>query len=192
MGLKLNLGCGDDFKEGYLNVDKFGEPELKVDLETVPWPWADDSVAEILLKHVLEHLGRETDVYLGIIQEIYRICANNALIQIEVPHPRHDTFLHDPTHVRPITPEGTLLFSQQLNREWMETGAPNSLLGIFLGVDFELENTSFSLDPVWATRVKNGEVQQEELAQAIRTHNNVAQSISMRLRVVKPGRAASD
>ena len=111
MGLKLNLGCGSDFRDGYLNVDKFGEPELQVDLETFPWPWEDNSVSEIVMQHVLEHLGRDTETYLNIITEMYRVCENSAKILIEVPHPRHDTFLYDPTHVRPVTPESFGLFA---------------------------------------------------------------------------------
>ncbi|MGK7880982.1 MAG: hypothetical protein AB4060_12905, partial [Crocosphaera sp.] len=43
--LNLNLGCGAKRRENYLNVDKFGEPDLKVDLEELPWPWEDNSVA---------------------------------------------------------------------------------------------------------------------------------------------------
>ena len=54
-GLRLNLGCGMNHIEGFLNVDRFGEPDLRHDLEVFPWPWPDDSVCEIMLEHVLEH-----------------------------------------------------------------------------------------------------------------------------------------
>ena len=33
--IKLNLGCGEKRLPGYLNVDKFGTPDLKHDLELV-------------------------------------------------------------------------------------------------------------------------------------------------------------
>ena len=39
MGLKLNLGSGRNPQTGYLNVDKYGEADLKCDLESFPWPW---------------------------------------------------------------------------------------------------------------------------------------------------------
>ena len=55
--LKLNLGCGNNKYDGFLNVDKFGEPDIKWDLEKFPWPWEDNSVDEIRIIHVLEHLG---------------------------------------------------------------------------------------------------------------------------------------
>ena len=54
-GLRLNLGCGFKQLEGYVNVDRFGNPDLKFDLETFPWPWLDNSVIEIKLIHILEH-----------------------------------------------------------------------------------------------------------------------------------------
>ena len=133
--LKLNLGCGQFPKEGYLNVDKYGEPEFRFDLETFPWPWADNSVEHIILHHVLEHLGAATDIYLKIIGELYRVCKVGALIDITVPHPRHEDFIGDPTHVRAITPYSFRLFSKAFNK--VSTASP---LGSLLNVDFELVN----------------------------------------------------
>jgi len=79
---------------GYVNVDKFGNPDILLNLETFPWPWDDNSVQEIILSHVLEHLGRTTEIYLDIIKELYRVCAAGAYIYIVTPHPRHDTFIN--------------------------------------------------------------------------------------------------
>ena len=104
--LRLNLGCGAKRLDGYINVDKFGNPDLLFDLETFPYPWKNNSVAEIEMHHVLEHLGQKNEVYLKIIQELYRICQSAAKVQITVPHHRSDSFFHDPTHVRPITSTG--------------------------------------------------------------------------------------
>src|SRR4051812_28847226 len=121
-GLKLNLGSGQNPKPGYINVDKFGSPDVTCDLEQFPWPWEDNSVGEVEMFHVLEHLGESTATFMGIIKELYRVCRDGAMMRISVPHPRCDDFLNDPTHVRPITPEVMSLFSKRLNEEWKRLG----------------------------------------------------------------------
>jgi hypothetical protein len=183
--LKLNLGCGEHHKDGYINVDKYGNPDVLLDLETFPWPWEDNSVQEVELNHVLEHLGESAAVYFRIIKELYRICKAGARIHIGVPHPRHDDFLNDPTHVRIVTPDGLLLFSKSKNREWIDGGYANSPLGIYLDVDFEIESVNYTLDPVWAERLNRKEITEEYIAQAFRNFNNVVKEIRMVLRVVK-------
>ncbi len=108
--MKLNLGYGENKYEGFVNVDKFGTPDLKSDLEKFPQPWKDNSVDEIRLIHVLEHLGKDVDVYFSTFKELHRISNDGALITIFVPHFRHDFFFNDQKHVRVITPESLELF----------------------------------------------------------------------------------
>ena len=118
-GIKLNLGCGSKILEGYINVDKFDyyNVDRVHDLEKFPYPFGDDTVNEIILSHVLEHIGQNPDTFNEILKEFYRICKNQAIINIAVPHPRHDDFISDPTHVRPITVLGLSLYNKQLNDE---------------------------------------------------------------------------
>ena len=74
--MKLNLGSGSKILKGYVNVDKFQyyNPDVVHDLEKFPYPFEDNSVDEILLSHVLEHIGQNPDVFNNIIKELYRIC----------------------------------------------------------------------------------------------------------------------
>ena len=185
-GLRLNLGCGAKKLPGFVNVDKFGEPDLKFDLEVFPWPWDDNSVAEILLNHTLEHLGQTPSVFLGIMTQMYRVCRNEALIMIAVPHPRHDNFIADPTHVRPITPFGLSLFSQRLNRQWVAAGASNTPLGIYLGVDYELVETRYRPSAHWFRLHPGPKVDFEHLLSESALHDNLIEEIRMILKVVKP------
>lgn len=184
-GLKLNLGCGERHFDGYINVDKFGTPDVKHDLETFPWPWSNNSVSEILLIHVLEHLGKDPNIYLNIIKEMYRICQPNAKIRIIVPHYRHDFFFDDPTHVRVVTPMGLSLFSQTLNREWIEKKAANSPLGLYLDVDFELIETYYTPSSHWFTLHPESEVDLALLLSESVFYNNLIEQIEMVLQVVK-------
>lgn len=136
--IKLNLGCGARKRDGFVNVDKLGEPDLRVDLERFPWPWADSVADEVALIHVLEHLGGDPETFRGIIQELYRVSAPGARIEIVVPHPRHDNFLGDPTHVRPITYQLMTLFDREQCLAWQAGGYANTPLALYWGVDFKV------------------------------------------------------
>lgn len=191
--MKLNLGCGSKKLPGWVNVDQFAgcQPDQVVDLEQVPWPWPESSVDEIQMIHVLEHLGKTSDSFLAIIKELWRVCKHDARIFIEVPHPRHDSFLADPTHVRPITITGMGMFSQATNRQWQAEGYANTPLGLILGIDLVLEKSEIKLDRHWEQRLKKGEVSKAVLADAVRHQFNVVELITMVLRVIKPAGGTS-
>lgn len=183
--LRLNLGCGDKILPGWVNVDKFGKPDIRHDLEVFPWPWPDDAVAEILMNHVLEHLGETTVLYMGIMKEMYRVCEAGAVIRIVVPHFRHDFFHADPTHVRAITPFGMQLLSQRLNREWQAAGAANSPLGLYWEVNFELLETKYKPSQDWYRLHPEPQVQVQYLLQEAALYNNLIEEIHLTLQVVK-------
>ena len=96
------------------------------DLETTPWPWPSDVADEIQFIHSLEHMGADPKVFLGIMAETWRIAANGCRVQINVPYPRHDNFIGDPTHVRPITPQMLQLFDREFCDHAQSVGAPNT------------------------------------------------------------------
>ncbi len=183
--IRLNLGCGDKYLPGFVNVDKYGNPDVSHDLETFPWPWLDNQVAEVVAHHVLEHLGATTAIYFGIIKELYRVCADEARIDIRVPHPRHDDFLSDPSHVRPITADGLELFSQTKNRQWQRERRANSPLGLQLGVNFEVLQATHGLETEWLNKLQAGGDAEKEVHQAVRHYNNVVKETHIVLKVIK-------
>ncbi len=183
--LCLNLGCGTKRLDGYINVDKFGQPDLRFDLETFPYPWENNSVAEIEMHHVLEHLGQQTEVYLKIIQELYRICQPEAKVHITVPHHRSDRFFHDPTHVRPITPVGLSMFSKQQNREWQANGKAFTLLALYLDVDFELTQVAYTPSEVWFERYPDSASDTKLLLKESEVYSNLIKDVEMTLTAIK-------
>jgi hypothetical protein len=185
--MRFNMGCGHFRVDGYVNVDASGvcQPDEVVDLEVTPWPWPSDCAEEILFNHSLEHMGSDPKVFLEIMKEIYRIAAPGAQVLINVPHPRHDNFINDPTHVRPITPTLLELFDRQLNDKWRDTQASNSPLAHYTGVDFELDTVRIILDEPYATQMQSGKITDEELNRMLRHQNNVATEFRMRLVVRK-------
>jgi hypothetical protein len=184
---KLNLGCGQNKKAGYVNVDKYDsfQPDVVWDLEIFSWPFEDNSADEIVMYHSLEHMGASTECFLSIIKELYRVSAPGAQIHIDVPHPRSDAFTGDPTHVRAINPSILSLFSKKNNAEWRVSGSPNSPLGVYLDVDFDMGLANYNLSPRWANAVQSGELSSEALDFAIHTHFNVVETISVTLTAVK-------
>ena len=112
--MKLNLGCGSRHLEGWLNIDTVAslQPDRVMDLEQTPWDLPTDAAEEVLLNHVLEHLGASTASFLGVMGELHRVCRDGALIRISVPHPLHEHYRTDPSHVRPVTPQTLSMFSR--------------------------------------------------------------------------------
>lgn len=174
--MKLNLGCGLNKKSGFVNIDKFdyGNPDLVMDLESTPWGFKDNEVDEILLNHTLEHLGKDVNTFFSIIKEIYRVCKSGARIEINVPHPRHDHFISDPTHVRMITPDLLGLFSKENCLHWKKIGVVNSPLALYLDVDFEIISTTTIVEQEYIDKLKSGEITEAELIRLLKLYNNVA------------------
>ena len=94
--MKINLGCGRKYLEGYVNCDVV--PSVRADrhfnLNTFPYPFENDSADEIFMDNVLEHL----DEPLKIVEECHRILKKGGLLKIIVPYAKTDWALQDPTH----------------------------------------------------------------------------------------------
>lgn len=54
----LHLGCGENTKPDYHNVDlhDLSGVDETADLSDYPWPWAENEYTHILAEHVFEHL----------------------------------------------------------------------------------------------------------------------------------------
>jgi SAM-dependent methyltransferase len=184
---KLNIGCGFNAVPGFVNVDKSPacHPDVVFDIETQPWPWPTSSITEVLFLHSLEHMAHDPGAFLGLIRELYRVCAPDARIRIAAPHPRHDDFLNDPTHIRPITPMMFTLFDRERNLQWIEGRFANSPLAIYLGVDFVVESSEVTLVPEYQEKLQTGELTEPVVKDLLRERNNVAKEYKIVLRVRK-------
>ncbi len=185
--MRLNLGCGYKKSPSYVNVDKFPEcqPDMLVDLEKFPWPFDDNSADEVMFNHSLEHMGADVQVFLGIIKEVYRICKPGARVVVNVPHPRHDDFINDPTHVRAVTPQMLRLFSKKLNQYWISVGDARTSFALYLNVDFELVTCGFTPDPKYEALQREGKISSNDIVQLMMERNNVVKSFEMELIAIK-------
>ncbi len=81
--VRLNLGCGDDIRPGFVNVDKFPLNESVVQADLPNLPFEDEQADEVLLSHVLEHFGYADGELLC--REIHRVLKPGGYAFIEVP-----------------------------------------------------------------------------------------------------------
>lgn len=185
--MKLNLGCGYNKLDGYTNVDwdPNCEPDVLADLEQV-LPFHDNTVEEIRLFHVLEHLGADSKTYLNIWKELYRIMQDKGEIHIVVPHWNHENFHHDPTHCRKVTPNGIAMFDQARNKVQIDEGGQETTLGIQCGIDFSVEGVGYTLAP-WFENMMAGKPQ-DFVMREINKWNNACFEVTIRVKAHKPAR----
>lgn len=92
---KLNLGCGIDIKEGWINLDSIAIPGVDVlhDIEKLPLPFEKETFDEILAQDVLEHID-----YIPVLKDLHRILKKGGVLRIRVPHFTSKNNFVDPTH----------------------------------------------------------------------------------------------
>lgn len=102
---KINLGAGEDQKEGYINVDRVELPGIDVvhNLIQFPYPFEDNSADEIMAVDVLEHLPNyigEDSGAIRFVEECHRILKPGGTLYMQTPGWRAEFLWIDPTHVR--------------------------------------------------------------------------------------------
>lgn len=159
--MNINIGSGYKRFPGYVNVDsdKHCNPDFVCNLEVDRLPFEDNTVDRVIAHHILEHLG---EGYFHLLQELYRVCKPNAIIDIRVPYHTHEIYHADPTHRRPITVEGVRLFSKKANQHSIDSGGTSSTLGIMFGVDFEIVSYDFIHDPFYEKIIQTNTPEQNE------------------------------
>ena len=95
---KLNVGCGDDILDGYVNVDLAKRTGVDVvhDLTRFPWPLPSDHFKEVRVKDILEHLPDTIQT----LEEVWRVSVAGAAVDIRVPYWNSRWAWMDPQHIR--------------------------------------------------------------------------------------------
>jgi len=110
MTKKLNIGCGRDAKEGYVNLDKSKIPGVDVvhDIDVYPWPFEDNSFDEVYGRDIIEHVK---DLFKAM-TEIKRICKNDAVVRLIVPY-WHSSAAFYPNHNYFFNVDSLKLFTEK-------------------------------------------------------------------------------
>lgn len=92
---KLNLGCGTDIREGWINLDiaRLDGVDVLHDINVLPLPFEDKYFEYILAQDILEHLE-----YIPLLKDLHRVLKRGSTVQIRVPHFTSRYNFNDPTH----------------------------------------------------------------------------------------------
>lgn len=92
---KLNIGCGNDIRENYVNLDSREIEGVDVvhDVNVLPLPFEESFFDEILCQDVLEHIN-----YIPLMEDMHRILKPGGCLIIRVPHFTSINNFIDPTH----------------------------------------------------------------------------------------------
>ncbi len=180
--MKINIGSGIARIEGFLNVDSDSlcNPDYIVNLETDLLPFDDNTIEEVRAHNILEHIGPG---FFHLIKELYRVCKDGALIDIVVPHPFHDVFYGDLTHVRPITVQSLRQLSKTISDYEKDKFSNWSGHANILDVDFEIVRFEYDFDEEFIKRNKN--TPHEDIEWMIRSTNNAVKEIKVLMMVNK-------
>lgn len=120
--VKLNIGCGTDYKDGWINIDNNSDNNIeKLDINwdlRNPLPFEDNSVDYIFNEHFFEHLSPEDGV--KVMQDLKRVLKQGGILRIAMPDIEVvvDNYLNVPIDKDPVIKEFKLGFVKT-RAEWI-------------------------------------------------------------------------
>lgn len=81
--MKLNIGCGKNFKPDYCNIDLYDDLIADRKMSALDLEFDDYSCQEIQANHLIEHLGLYQSIYA--LSEFYRILEQEGKLILETP-----------------------------------------------------------------------------------------------------------
>lgn len=168
--IRLDLGCGDNKKEGFFGVDISDkvETDLVHDLDNYPYPFDDSSVFEIHCSHFIEHV-KYIEKFMD---ECWRMLIHGGKMAVYAPYYTSQRAIQDFTHKRGIG-ENTFLY---FNKRWRES---NKLEHYPVKCNFLIMSTKFMFHQNWVNRA-------DEAKEWARWHHfNAVDDIEVILKAVK-------
>lgn len=169
--MKLNIGCGRNTRDGWVNVDAVALPGVDhvIDLDGKPvLPFPDNSVEMFEGSHVVEHLHHP----LPLMQELWRVAKPGAAAVFRTPYGASDEADEDPTHVR-----------RMFLGSWSYFGQPNYWRADYgYRGDWRTTVVELHIDPLYK------QLPDEDVMVLVRVQRNVVREMVAVLEAVKPAR----
>lgn len=171
-GAKLNVGCGRNIIDGWINLDCVNLPGIDIVFDlakcgTTQIPLNENTIEEFLLSHVLEHIENP----LPLMEDLHRIAKPMALCTIRSPFGSSDDAWEDPSHKRPLFLNSFDYFGQPAywRADYQYRG------------DWEVTNIILGLSKQYF-----GNKSKDEILFAVHHYRNVVLELIAILRAVKP------
>lgn len=106
--MKLDLGCGQNVREGFTGIDivKTHESVIAHDLMRTPWPIESNVVTEMYSSHFIEHIPAMRtygkDLFFAFFDEAFRVAKPDCVFNVRWPALQSVRAFQDPTHRRYI------------------------------------------------------------------------------------------
>lgn len=100
---RLNIGCGRNYLNGYVNLDisPLVSPDVVCDI-TDYMPFRENAFDEILCENVLTQI-MYPDTFVQVMNDLWKICRPTGEILIRVPNAEHICAWQDPMDCRRFT-----------------------------------------------------------------------------------------
>jgi len=112
---RLNIGCGENLRPGWLNIDLDPRADLRLDIRR-PLPFPEGSCAEVYSEHVLEHLAYPGEVE-EVLRDWWRVLAPGGTLSVGIP----DTEYPLASYVNQVDDYFAWCRTQPWNPSWIET-----------------------------------------------------------------------
>lgn len=101
---RLNIGCGRDYRQGWINTDISHEVKADhyFDIRREKFPFKDELFEEICISGVLEQIGPNEEL-IHAMNECHRVLKPGGKMTVIVPNAKHAIAHRDPMDVRKFT-----------------------------------------------------------------------------------------
>lgn len=104
--LKINVGCGRDYREGWVNTDVSEDVrcDYLCDIGKQFLPASEEEAELVYISGVLEQIGPNSEL-IHAFNECWRVLKPGGIIQIVVPNAKYAIAHRDPMDIRKFTPD---------------------------------------------------------------------------------------